>query len=245
MEDDFDFEGYGNGKRRKRGEPAGIAGEDVRLMFEGGMEVTAIAEELGVTVGAIYQWLRALGISSRERTPLERILSPEEIEMLVEEYNTRVDESVSSILARYGVTMAMWNTYMIRHKIPKRGVAGSRAYEIKTGIMDVAIAMYNAGAQLWRIEADTGVKAASLNKELHRRGIVLRTKRSRAVSNDLTESGYRDRSLLLASFVNGLISLSSEMDDASEEKVTFVRMVANKLLENFYRGSTIDVDVVD
>ena len=213
--------------------------EEIRLMYEAGMEPADIAEEVGLSVPMVYTTSRGMGINTRDKTRLEKILDPDTLAALVEEYSSNMDETVVNILRRYGVSFAMWNTYMVRHKIVRRVSAGSTV--TMSGVLDVAVAMYTAGAPIWKIKEETGVQYGILNTELHRRGIPLRRAKSwgtgtgtdmNTVGTGHGHGGSDGGAKLLGAFVQGLVVMAFEEEGA--EIGNHVRDMANRLLVRYF-----------
>ncbi len=153
--------------------------EEIREMVEGGMSVTAIAEELELSASHVSKLISALGLGDAKtrRTALSR-LSPEDVQRIISLY---LDN------APVGIICTDWGlSYNALYKLLGDNGVELRAHsvastEVKNQRMDAAVRMYEAGARLYDIEEETGIRQPQLHRELHKRKIPLR-KTTKAVT---------------------------------------------------------------
>jgi len=149
--------------------------EEVIQMYESGLVVSDIADEMGVPKSAITEILREAGIIQKQGRKLSTSnLTEEERQEVIDSYVNGT--TAVSLIAQYGIT---WNA--LYRLLEEAGIPYKEYKQIERGArhqrLDRAVEMYQGGARLWEIQNETGIRQPVLHNELHRRGIPLRIKR--------------------------------------------------------------------
>jgi len=139
---------------------------EVADMFDQGMSITAIAEELGMSEGTVRSDLHKLGKDTRRPSK-----NPNE-EQIVLQYQTA--KPVSDILREYNLSYAQLYAILDRRDIPLRK---HTAKITSAERLAQAIELYKSGQELWFIKNETGIAQPTLHAEIHRLGIPLRKPR--------------------------------------------------------------------
>lgn len=146
--------------------------EELKQMVAGGMSITAIAEELGVTPARVSQLVSALGLSdSTTRKSVLNKLTEEDKEEIVRMYQEY--RPVTEILARFGLNYNALYKLLAQCGVEFREHNES-AKEARRARLDHAVRLYVRGHPIVTIEAETGIRQPVLHRELHARGIPLR-----------------------------------------------------------------------
>jgi transposase-like protein len=136
-------------------------------MFDSGMTVAAIAEELEMSTQTIR-----LGLKGSGRSLVKPSIHLADEKVVVEAYQN--DEPIPTIMEQYGLTYTTLYSILRRHNVPTRKVASAPAQADR---LKVAIEMYQRNVVLWKIKQETGIAQPTLHNELHRLGIPLRRQR--------------------------------------------------------------------
>jgi transposase-like protein len=136
-------------------------------MFDSGMTVAAIAEELEISTQTIR-----LGLKGSGRSLVKPSAHQADEEAIVIAYQN--DEPIPAIMQQYELTYTTLYSILRRHNVPTRKfvAAPSQADRLK-----VAVEMYQRNVVLWKIKQETGIAQPTLHNELHRLGIPLRRQR--------------------------------------------------------------------
>jgi len=146
--------------------------EEIKQMVKGGMSVTAIAEEVGLTPGRISQIVNAMGLSdSVQRKSVLNRLTSEQVEEIVQMYQQ--GDPVAMIIVKYGLNYNAFYKLLSDEGVEYRQ-RGPEQKKIRDKRMDIAIGLYRQGLNLYQIEIETGIRQPQLHRELHRRGVPLR-----------------------------------------------------------------------
>lgn len=137
---------------------------EIQKMFEAGLTVEAIADELGVTTAKVKTLLKVIEGGSPKKHDNE--------DAIVEAYTSQ--EDVPDILRKYKISYSKLYAILHRQNIPLRKSTESVHANQR---LDRAIQMYEAGDPLWKIKSETGVHQPTLHSALHERGISLRRPR--------------------------------------------------------------------
>ena len=146
--------------------------DEIRAMVEGGMSITAIANELKLSTSHISRIVNALGLSdSVKRRTVLTALTPAQVEEVVRLYLD--GESAARIILQYNL-----NYNALYRLLNEQGVAlrvqGPDVRELRKQRLDWAIRMYIEGASINNIEIETGIRQPVLHLELARRKVPLR-----------------------------------------------------------------------
>lgn len=138
-------------------------------MRQEGIAVAEIASELGVSTPAVYKVLKEYQVE----TPISKA-----DEALADEavagYLSK--ERTASLLERLGIsTTKLYKLLRARGIDPQEHKQGRKDKRLEK--LEEAVQLYIAGVSIWQISQDTGVNVATLNKELHVRGVPLRRPR--------------------------------------------------------------------
>ena len=151
-----------------------IVDETVK-MYEAGMPIGGIAEELGKSVTTVYALLREGGVEPKRREESQTrsivdALPKEIVEQVTLDYVKGV--SMSRIVRTSGLSI---NTV---YKILKEtGTALRRSEDNKAAFdmrLEKAVQMYKDGDKLIKIEMETGVQSNQLDKALYKQEVQLR-----------------------------------------------------------------------
>lgn len=138
-------------------------------MFDSGMKIPAIAEEMQLSATAIRNILKKHDRSTITVRPIR------DEESIVGKYVEGV--AIPTILAEYDLTYPVLYNILARHKIEPRRVTNKNSRQQR---FDTAVAMYQEGYMLWQIQNETGIAQPTLHAELHKRGVPLRRNFTRA-----------------------------------------------------------------
>lgn len=148
--------------------------EELRAMVEGGMSVTAIAQELNVSTGYISKLIAQLKLGKAMRRSALSRLSDEEREEAVKMYLDGAP--VQAILHEFNLNYNAFYKLLSEENVEMRQRSESAKADRKLR-MDHAVALYEEGLPLWQIERDTGLRQPQIHRELHLRGVPLRRQR--------------------------------------------------------------------
>ena len=142
---------------------------EVLEMFDGGLNPSAIAQELNISEGTVRGVLKAHG---RELPGHKRSTENVDTGAVVEAYNG--DVPAREILVTFGLTYTKLYHILEEAGVPIRKVARA---EGKKRSMDEAVSLYEDGYPLYAIKEETGIAQPQLHAELHLRGVPLRRPR--------------------------------------------------------------------
>lgn len=151
--------------------------EDIKRMRAGGMEIGDIALEIDCSVPTVYRVLNDLGMAAGETD--EEPLSAESELHVLERY--KKGESVATICSDAGIPVSRMYKLIRTAGLQLRNARHTPADRMDK--LDTACQMYIDGIAYWEITEFTSISNASLNQELHRRGIPLRRPRYNQPTN--------------------------------------------------------------
>jgi len=151
---------------------------EVAEMYEGGISVADMSEELGTSSAYIYMLLKRAGVDTGGGygAGILRRLGERTKADLIQDYIDG-EKTVMSILAEYSITYTQLYNLLAIAGVPTRKTAYDARVSDKR--KDIAVDMYKEGHLLKVITAETGVSQPTLHYELHKRGIPLRQRRGR------------------------------------------------------------------
>ena len=150
--------------------------QQVAEMFRGGMGIDAIMNELLIARSTVYTVLRRKGLKAQaDRPSIVDRYSEAELEAFRKDYDAGV--ALTDLAARYQLhnASAIYNLMYEMGIIPRTKTA--KYLQGRQLMFDHAVKLYEEGWALWYIHQETGINPMSLNKELHKRGVVLRRDR--------------------------------------------------------------------
>jgi transposase-like protein len=167
-------------RKRTADEIAEIQQEGVYMVQEG-LSVAEAAAELGISETYLYQLLNRAGVELpgwRGNKTILSLISDEVKEELVAVWLAK-EAPMSVLLNKYGLSYNMLYRILREQGVDVGGEIQA-ASDMRQERMEQAIKMYEEGAKLWQIKAETGVHQPVLHRELHMRGTELRRKRKKA-----------------------------------------------------------------
>jgi uncharacterized protein YerC len=146
--------------------------EEIKQMLAGGMTVSAIADEVGVSIGYISRLLSAMGLSgsATRKTVLTR-LTDEERADAVEMYLR--GEPVAAIIIKYELNYNAFYRLITDQGVEMRERSPENR-KIRNERLDLAMKLYQKGITLNQIEIETGIRQPEIHREVVRRGIPMR-----------------------------------------------------------------------
>lgn len=141
-------------------------------MYEQGADVKAIAEEFGRAPSTVYALLRDQGIALRKDLGPSGFLDPELVETVLRDYAKGVP--VTQIMAVTDLTQHTVYRILEEHGVETRRMAARKQKKTIAMAVNEAIQMYEDGAKLVAIQAQTGVYPQQLYAEMYKRAIPLR-----------------------------------------------------------------------
>ena len=159
--------------------------QEIIEMYQQGMKVRSIAEEVGCAESAVYDTLRRNGVELRDRREDTSGVDYEEVGADYKEGKL----SVAQLMAKYGIGISRLYIILDTLHIPLRKITQVTDFAIR---MKYAVEMYKQGVELIKIRADTGIRHQGLYEELGRLGIPIRRRHlidwDKAV--ELYQTGY-------------------------------------------------------
>lgn len=136
-------------------------------MFQAGIPVAAIAEELQVSSQTAYRILKA-----QDQDVGKMRKDPDVLEVIDDYLDTEIP--VKDVCRNHRISTDALYTILTTYEIERRRYTKEKVYKYKK---DAAVEMYQAGWVYREIKAETGVSPPSLRDELTKRGIPLRSER--------------------------------------------------------------------
>ncbi len=150
--------------------------EELRIveMFQGdGFTTAEISELLDIGKGAVLRVLRRYGIPvSRGRPNLMDTLTVEQLDGIVADYGN-LSYTVREILVKWHLSYESLYGILEELGVPSRTILKVKG-SVMNPLKDRAVEMFQAGATLVQIKAETGIESNSLRVVLQRRGIPSR-----------------------------------------------------------------------
>jgi len=144
-----------------------VSEDEIMAMHGGGMTVSQIAAEVGMSSTRVYQVLVKLGLTPNR--PTSRI-TPEMEQTIIERYIEGVP--VPKIASEAQIDYAQIYKILRANEIPTR--RGPEGKSIMQERLDMAIEMYQKGTTIADIVNETGIYQPRLHLELRRRNVPLR-----------------------------------------------------------------------
>lgn len=135
-------------------------------MFQQGLLVPQIAEELEISEQTVRNTLKTAGIDTRRKKTHPKA------EEICADYEK--DVPVPDILRKYDITHTILYRVLADADIPLRKLVQAETRKVQ---LDRAVELYVGGAPLWAIKQETGIAQPVLHEELHTRGVPLRRPR--------------------------------------------------------------------
>lgn len=142
---------------------------EILEMYDNGVRVTAIAEEMGLSATAIRNVLK-----KHDRTTISKHAFRDE-DTIIEQYVHGTP--IKAILSEHDLTYSMLYGILAKHKVASRKIIFKDSRQQR---LDTAVEMYQDGHTLWQIANETGIAQPTLHAELHKRGMQLRRDFTRA-----------------------------------------------------------------
>lgn len=142
---------------------------EILEMYDNGVQVKAIAEEMQLSITAIRNALKKHGRDLAAKKPIR------DEEAIINKYSQQVP--MRDILEEYHLTYSMLYGILAKHQIASRKLTNTNSRQQR---LDTAIKMYQEGFTLWEIARETGIAQPTLHAELHKRGVQLRRNFTRA-----------------------------------------------------------------
>lgn len=139
---------------------------EILAMWDADQSVATIASELGISAQGVRNVLRSGG------KDLNRVVVTSKEKEAVSAYVSGV--SVPEILQKYGLTYSKLYTALAHSEVPLRRTVEAPG---RKEALERALILYQEGAPLWKIKAETGIAQPTLHSELHIRNIPLRRPR--------------------------------------------------------------------
>ena len=142
---------------------------EILEMYDNGVQVNAIAEEMQLSATAIRNVLKKHDRATITKKPIR------DEEAIINKYLQQVP--MRDILEEYHLTYSMLYGILAKHQIASRKLTNTNSRQQR---LDTAIKMYQDGHTLWQIANETGIAQPTLHAELHKRGVQLRRNFTRA-----------------------------------------------------------------
>jgi len=141
---------------------------EIAAMWDAGMTIPAIANELGTSAQTIRNLLKSLG---KDTSRAAKKPAVDEV-AVCEEYTAW--RPIPEILKKHDISYTILYRILREGKVTLRKVSETEITNVR---LDRAVDLYIAGSPLWAIKQETGVAQPTLHAELHKRGVTLRRPR--------------------------------------------------------------------
>jgi len=166
-------------KRRRTGPQVDALVEEIVEMVQAGAPPTAIAEELGLSKVYVYDLMNRAGVKPiAVKGSWIAELGDEVVAEIVNAYTK--GEVVRTILDKYELSYTKMYTILRHMGIEAREVIDQKQ-QSRRERLDAAVNLYEEGAPIHLITADTGIGQPQLHNELRARKVTLRREGRRYV----------------------------------------------------------------
>jgi len=137
--------------------------KEILLMNEAGLTPEAIADEMGLSPAAIRSIVKKSGLKTQPRK------AGYSVQDVIRDYEE--GKALQSISAEYGISISTIYQVLSENDVPIRKIKFANTRQRQ---LDEAVAMYEGGAKISVITAETGIHQPTLHTELSRRNVPLR-----------------------------------------------------------------------
>ena len=141
---------------------------EIAKMWDAGLGLTEIADEVGTSTALVRRALAGSGRSTK------KVVNKTYEHEVIQEYQHGA--TLSSISMKHNISNTKLYTILARNKVPIRSVVQRTG---RNRQMEEAVQMYKDGYLLKQIFTDCGVSQPALHLELHKLDIPLRRPRKR------------------------------------------------------------------